>query len=144
MRAKTIIIHGFQESSGANEEKEADSKRILQLTDILEVDVKPQLIIRLGKREKNKSRPIKIRMHTIDHKYQIMNSLSKLKQAPECFNSISVTDDYTLEERQTINGKVMVAKNKTEKEGEGQYVWKVRGTPKNGMELRRFVSKTSL
>ena len=40
-RAKNIIIHGFQESSGANEEKEADSKRILQLTDILEVDVKP-------------------------------------------------------------------------------------------------------
>ena len=52
-RAKNILIHGFPESSGANEEKEADSNRIRQLTDVL---------TRLGKRDENKSRPIKLRM----------------------------------------------------------------------------------
>ena len=72
-----------------------------------------------------------------------MNSLLKLKQTPEGFKSISVTEDYTLEERQAIKDKVMEAKDKTEKEGEGKYARKVRDTPKNGMELRRFVRKAS-
>ena len=94
-RAKNIITHGFPESFGANEEKEADSNRIRQLTDILEVNVKPKLITRFGKRDENRSRPIKLRMYKIDHKDQILNSLSKLKQAPEGFKSISVTEDYS-------------------------------------------------
>ena len=102
---------------GANVEKAADSNRIRQLTDILEVDVKPELITRLGIRDENRSRPIKLKMEKIDHKDQIMNSLSKLKQAPEGFKSISVTEYYTLEERQAIKDKVMEAINKTEKEG---------------------------
>ena len=88
-------------------EKEADSNRIRQLTDILEVDVKPELITRLGKLDENRSRPIKLRMYKINHNDQIMSSLSKLKQAPEGFKSISVTEDCTLEERQTIKDKVM-------------------------------------
>ena len=72
-----------------------------------------------------------------------MNSFSKLKHAPEGFKSIIVTEDYTLEERQAIKDKAMEAKNKMEKEGKGKYMWKVCGTPKNGMELHKFVLKES-
>ena len=85
-----------------------------------------KLITQLGKQDENRSTPIKLRMYKIDHKDQITNSLSKLKQALEEFKSISVTEDCTLEERQAIKDKVMEAKNKTEKEGEGKYMWKGR------------------
>ena len=46
------------------------------------------------------------------------------------FKKISVTDDYTAEERQMIENKVSEARNKTETDGNGTYVYKVRGTPK--------------
>ena len=67
-----------------------------------------------------------------------MNNVSKLKHAPDDSKSVSITDDYTLEERQAIKDMVTEDKNKTESEGAGKYVWRVRGTPKNGLELRRF------
>ena len=52
---------------------------------------------------------------------------------------ISVTDEYTAEERQMIRNKLVEARNKTTKsEGNGAYVFKVRGTPKNGLILKRF------
>ena len=56
----------------------------------------------------------------------------------EKFKRISVTDDYTAEERDAIKNKVTEAMNKTDAEGEGVYVWKVRGSPKNGLRLIRF------
>ena len=77
-------------------------------------------------------------MNSLSEKDEVMSNLYNLKQAPDDFKSISVTDDYTLEERQAIKDMVTEAKNKTENEGAGQYVWRVRGTPKNGLELRRF------
>ena len=36
------------------------------------------------------------------------------------------------------NLKVTEARNKTDLEGEGVYIWKVRGSPKNGLRLIRF------
>ena len=67
-----------------------------------------------------------------------MSNLSKLKQAPENFRKISVTDDYTEKEREEIRKMVNEAKNKTESRGDGKYIFKVRGSPKNGLVIRRF------
>ena len=73
-----------------------------------------------------------------------MCSLGKLKQAPEKFKRISITEDYTPEERQAIREKVEEAKSRTASEGKGNFVFKVRGTPKNGLQIRRFtVAKAS-
>ena len=95
---------------------------------------------RLGKREETKSRPIKIVMKSVDDKSLIMGNLDRLKNAPAQFKKINVTDDYTAEERQIIKNKLNEARNKTGAEGNGIYVYKVRGTPKkkNGLILKRF------
>ena len=69
-----------------------------------------------------------------------MSNLSKLKEAPEKFKRISVTDDYTAKEREEIRKMVEAAKSKTVLEGAGKYVFKVRGTPKNGLVIRRFAT----
>ena len=70
----------------------------------------------------------------------VMSSLSKLKEAPDKFKRISVTDDYTAKEREEIRKMVVEAKSKTALEGEGKFVFKVRGTPKNGLVIRRFAA----
>ena len=67
-----------------------------------------------------------------------MNNLIKLKNAVDQFKKISVTDDYIIEERAVIRNKVAEARHKTETEGEGKYIWKVCGTPNNGLHLVRF------
>ena len=93
---------------------------------------------RLGKREETKSRPIKIIMKSVEDKSFIMGNLGRLQNAPAEFKKISVTDDYTAEERQIIKNKLNEARNKTEAEGNSVYVYKDRGTPKNGLILKRF------
>ena len=77
-------------------------------------------------------------MTSLNEKQIVMSSLAKLKNATEKFKKISITDDYTFGERQTIKNKVTEARNKTESEGEGNYIWRVRGSPKNGLRLVRF------
>ena len=69
-----------------------------------------------------------------------MSSLSKLKEAPDMFRKISVTEDYTIEERAEIRKKIKEAKNKTETEGKGKFMFKVRGTPKNGLKIVRVAT----
>ena len=59
-----------------------------------------------------------------NEKEMIMTSLGKLKNAVEKFKRISVTDDYTAEERDAIKNKVTEARNKSEVEGKGIYIWK--------------------
>ena len=71
-------------------------------------------------------------MSTLNEKKSVMSNLSKLKQAPENFKKISVTDDYTEKEREEIRKMVNEAKNKTESQGDGKYIFKVRGSPKTG------------
>ena len=95
-------------------------------------------VTRLGKKNNDRSRPIKIRMANTNDKESVMNNLFKLKEAPTAFRKISVTDDFTAQEREEIKMKVNEAKRKTESEGEGKYVFKLRGSPKNGLVIRRF------
>ena len=56
---------------------------------------------------------------------------------------ISITDDFTIEERIVIKEKVAEAVKKTEDEGEGEYIFRVRGTSKNGLRRKRFPIQAS-
>ena len=58
------------------------------------------------------SRPIRITMESPQRKEVFMSSLWKLKHGPEKFQKISVTDDYTQDER-----REMGEWGKTENEG---------------------------
>ena len=138
-RAKNIIIHGFNEAGNINEVKEGGNNTIRELLNILEIDAFSQSITRLANRNGQNLRPMKMKMKSLNDKELLMSSLGKLKNASEKFQRISVTEDYTLDERQMVKSKVTEAKSKTENEGEGMYVWRVRGSPKYGLRLVKFM-----
>ena len=80
-------------------------------------------------------------MNKEEEKNLIMARLSNLKNAEESIKKVSVTDDYTVDERNEIRAWVEKAKKKNEDETD-DVVWKVRGTPKNGLRLARFAKQT--
>ena len=137
-RSQNFIIHGFSESPETQEGNDEDCNTIGELLGIIEVEAIPESITRLGKRHETNSRPIKVKMTSLNEKQMVMSSLAKLTNATAEFKKISITDDYTFGERQTIKNKVTEARNKAESEGEGNYIWRVRGGPKNGLRLVRF------
>ena len=66
-----------------------------------------------------------------------MRSLNYLKDEEE-FKGVSITDDYTATERKLLKEWSIKAKEKTKEESvNSKYVWKVRGTPKNGLRLKK-------
>ena len=134
-RSCNIIIHGKSES---NEQKD-DVEFVQTMVKVMECNaVEVKHVIRIGYAEENKKRPIKIVMGSEEQKEEILNNLRKLKNCEE-FKGISITNDYTLSERQMIRKFVSQAKQKSLEEPEGsKFIWKVRGTPKNGLMIKRF------
>ena len=100
-------------------------------------------LYRLGKRVPNKKGPIKIVLTCEEDKGAIMANLNCLK-GNEDFSKISVTEDYTIGDRNLIKEWTERAKAKNTKEPpESNYEWKVRGTPKNGLLLKKFQKRIS-
>ena len=138
-RAMNIIIHGVKEESEA--EVQHDKKYVEDLLDILGVDCKPDSTTRLGKKEDStKSRPLKVKFKSEDVKDRVMSRLPNLKCADDRFRKISITDDYTIEERQEIRKFVDEAKSKNNNE-KGNFYWRVHGSPKSGLSLKRVSKK---
>ena len=88
----------------------------------------------MGKKVADKDRPLRIKMKDERVRDTIMSRLTYLKDAEEKCCKISVTYDYTVEERQLIKTWVEKAKEKSEKETE-HFIWKVRGDPRNGLKV---------
>ena len=105
----------------------------------LGIQVSCKSINRLGHYDDAKKRPIKIVMKSIDDKNQIKGNLRKLKNNI-LFKGFSVTDDYSVMDRQKIkewSNKAKVAnENKAE---DATFVFRVRGDPKNGLYLKKFL-----
>ena len=67
-----------------------------------------------------------------------MNNLTNLKGS-EAYKRISVTEDYTLSERKMIQEMRDQVKLKNQNEPEtSEFIYRLRGTPKNGLQIRRF------
>ena len=142
MRAKNIIIHGVNEA--------ADGKRVEEEREFVSAFLReigignlPESIVRLGKPDQNKIRPLKLTVMNETEKEGIMSRLSNLKNAEEKFKKISVTEDYTIEERHEIKKWVEKAKEQNQNET-SNIIWKVRSNPKNGMRLVRFTKRGGL
>ena len=91
---------------------------------------------RLGSKSSERTRPIRICMKTQEAKSSFMTSLGKLKDGPDTFKKISVTDDYTQEERKEI--KRWIEEAKARSRNECNYVWKIRGSPNKNLRLIRI------
>ena len=128
-RKLNIIIHGLKEDNAG-----MDQNIIKELFDTVGVEYKSTIAIdRLGRKSTGKTRPIRLSMETTKAKLDFMSQLGKLKHGPFKFKRISITDDYTQEEREEIRKLVEEARERSK--DESQYVWKVRGSP-NASNLR--------
>ena len=139
-RATNIIIHGVHEA--AENKSQQDKQYVKDLLSTLGVECTLESIVRLGSEDLNnqKKRPLKIRFQCEEDKRDVMSRLSNLKKAEDRFKKISITDDYTMEERQEIRRFVDEAKKKNNNEN-GNFYWRVRGSPKTGLELRKVLKK---
>ena len=106
-RELKLIVHGIEESGTHTETNSV----VKELFETLEVKHHPATLAdRLGEKSLNKNRPIRITMESDEKKMEIMSKLWKLKWGPGKFQKISITDDFTQEERKEIKRWVDEAK----------------------------------
>ena len=141
VRAKNIIIHGVDEDVNAEKAtaKKNDEDFVKRFLSTVTTDnVKYKSVHRLGKPDPAKKRPIMLMLESEAEKNNVLMKLPNLKDKAE-FKGVSITEDYTVTERKLIQDWRNKAKTKNAEEGpDSNYVWRVRGTPKNGLELKRF------
>ena len=136
-RQRNVIIHGTEEAS-VNEEKQntADKKFVHDL--LKDVSYKAEYIGRIGVKEEGKSRPLKVVFESDSHKQGLFGNLKALK-GNEKYQSMSISDDYTLAERQVLRSWANQAKEKNDQEPkDSNIIWRVRGNPKSGLILKKF------
>ena len=139
-RSTNLIIHVVAEMRESDSPRTEDEVFAKSLLEAIDVKVNYKSIRRLGKPDINPKRPIKLIMNNEND--QIMKNLNKLKNADERLKKISVTDDYTGDERHLIKTSVQKANTKNcEEEDNSKFVWKVRGSPKNGLRLVKFTRR---
>ncbi len=132
-RGLNIIVHGLKEDGMSAR----TNPIVKELFDTLEMKHHPTTSAdRLGAKSPVKIRPIRVTMESYERKRQFMSSLWRLKHGPDKFQKISITDDYTQEERREIKRWVDEAKKRTQMED--GYVWKVRGSPRSKIRLVRM------
>ena len=137
-RSRNLIIHGMLSLEKDHvKEKIEDEKFVARLIQTIRVKVNIKSTARLGQQSSNK-RPIKVTFNTEDDKIKVFSNLVHLKDAEE-FRGISITEDYTIAEREMIRTLSLETKQKNEMEPkDSSIIWKLRGTPKNGLTIKKF------
>ena len=108
MRSRNIIIHNMAEaSSDDNTENKNDEVAVYKLMQAIRVPVSCKAPIRIGKGETNKIRPMKVIFNNKEDKERVMNNLANLKNQ-SAYKGVSITEDYTLVERQLIKQWVLL------------------------------------
>ena len=143
-RARNIIIHGVKEVADANKSEakkfDEDFVRNMQKTMAIE-ELKIVTINRIGVKNPDRTRPLLITMSNEEDKDILLRNLTKLKDQV-VYKGVSVTEDYTVAERKLLTEWRDKAKEKNTEEGDtSKYIWRVRGTPKNGLSLKRFLKQ---
>ena len=134
-RSNNLIIHGKDESA------EGDDKVFVEnlIKELETSSVVIKQIDRIGQQSDNKNRPIKVTLKNEEERDKILDNLRNLK-GKSLYKGVSVTPDYTQHERMLVKEFYEKAKLKTveEESNETNYIWRVRGTPKNGLSLKRL------
>jgi len=115
--AKNFIIHGVKEQQhdSIDENKIADEKYVKDLIKDTHVPVTIKFSSRIGARNEDKNRPIKVILRTEDEKSSLMRSLGNLQQYPS-YKGISITEDLTLAERDQYKTYLEKANKKNQDE----------------------------
>lgn len=132
-RAPNIIIFRAKESEEKDREKRSAADEKLVNGFIKEVigedEVEVESFTRLGRKEEGKSRPLRIRLKSLDDKRRLLDNLVNLRDAPEPYRTMSVRHDLTPHQRDDYKKMVDEAKEKTADLDPDTYVFKVRSTP---------------
>lgn len=134
-RRNNIIIYRMQE--GTAQGFEARRKEDLGLCqelvkDVLEIECNDDVIlnvIRLGKREPTRVRPLLVVFKDAGIKNEVMEALGKLAEAEDKFRMLSVSHDLTQKEREECKELVEEARHKQQQDNSGEWVYRVRGQP---------------
>jgi len=112
------------------------------ITDLQIGSINPTQVERIGNIDPNgtRKRPIKIVLSNEEERHKMLSNLTNLK-GNMSYKGISITEDYTLNERKLIKEFSEQAKLKNIKEetDNSNFIWRVRGTPKNGLILKKFI-----
>ena len=141
-KGKSIMVFGRREHE-SDRWKKADDEEFAEqfIKDIQAGQIKVKEMSRIGTFNVNDSkiRPLKITLNSEEEQQKIMGGLRNLKDN-ENYKGISIKEDYTINKRQLIKSYTEQAKtmNELERAKKSTTVYKVRGTPKNGLFLKRF------
>ena len=144
LRSKNLIIYGVEESSSEkkNDAIKSDDIYIHNLIAASKVTSTVKSESRIGLPAQDKIRPIKVIINTEEVRNRMLSNLRNLRDITE-YKTISVTEDNTITERRMIKDWLDKAKEKNKNESPGfTFVWRVRGSSKNGLQLKRFLKPT--
>ena len=111
---------------------------IKELFRACKVDMKEEnvnRIVRLGRKEEGKTRPILVEMKDSDYKVELFRNISELRNADDEIRKLSVANDLAPEERMEMKRLIEEAKNSEQNDPEFRY--RVRGPPWN-LVIRKF------
>ena len=137
-RSTNLIVYGVSEPNKESQ-KADDGAFVSALFEKIGVAHHPKEIIRLGPRNEDRARPVKLIMESENDKNTVLARLSNLKNAEDTFRKISIREDYTREEREMVRDMVKKAAEKNDAENTQE--WKVRGTPKTGLRLVKITKR---
>jgi len=138
VRENNIIIHGCIEKDSDDQDKTFVQDMLKEISVGI---VNTKSITRVGKTDSGKSRPIKVSFNNIDEKIKVMSNLRFLK-GKDTYNKVSITEDYTISERNMIRDYVERAKQQNRELGdEAKSIIVVRGSPKNGLYLKEIMKE---
>ena len=130
-RRKNVIIYGMKEEEGLNYDE--DEMQVLSFLESINARSRPRKTYRLGVRDKNKVRPVKLVMINEDEKNEV---LQKFRLVSSNYSRLYVKDDYSTDERQKIKSYVEEAKKRNSTETTLR--WTVRGSPRTKLYLKRI------
>ena len=133
-----LIIYRVQESEAENVEETIieDTKFFRNLcSEALGIEeLKIIEVRRLGKKDEGESRsprPLLVTLANKTDKGMVFRNMSKLQAAEEKYKQVSITNDYSKDERAEIKQKVAEAKEQEKADQSKNWIYRVRGSPGN-------------
>ena len=133
LRSKNIIIHGAPDT----QDNQEDQSFVADFIEALHINVSIKQVVRIGQPSEGKKRPIKISFESEEEKFKLLRNLSTLRGMDQ-YQGISITEDLTKDQRNQYKALATEAKQKNQDSVNGEFVWRVRGSSKNGFRLKKL------
>lgn len=144
-RCTNIIVHGMKEQEQVCDNSDTpnhtrDCEWSEQLVKDLHVTSKIKKVFRIGKKP---NRPLLICLNSEEDKDKLMGNLPSLK-GNEKYKGMSITEDLCRSDRECYKELSQQAKDRNRNLTTNEFIWRVRGSSKNGFDLKKVYKKTTL